>query len=192
MTQQHPRTASTVNDIEFPTADEATATLGDLGAKAVLVVNVASRCGLTPQYEGLEALQRELGEDGLQVIGFPCNQFGAQEPGTDDEIQEFCSATYGVTFPVAAKIEVNGPEAHALYVALRAADPGEFTESTPGAERLYGHVARAYPEWIGTDAIKWNFTKFLVDSEGRVVRRYEPFVEPEELRDDVVALLERA
>ena len=98
--------------------------LADYDGTALLIVNVASKCGFTPQYEGLEALQQQFAGDGLQVLGFPCNQFGGQEPGTDAEIQEFCSTTYAVTFPVLAKIDVNGPDAHPLYQSLRAADPG--------------------------------------------------------------------
>lgn len=179
----------TLQQIPFETADGGTSTLADHDGKVVLVVNVASQCGLTPQYEGLEALQQRFGDRGLQVIGFPSNQFGAQEPGSNEEIQQFCSTTYGVTFPVVAKIDVNGEDAHPLFRELRAADPGDFTESTPGAEMLYGHVAKSYPEWIGTDAVKWNFTKFLVGRDGQVIRRYEPFVTPEQIGEDLEELL---
>ncbi len=141
--------------------------LSDYAGKLMLIVNVASKCGFTPQYEGLEALHRELKDSGLQVLGFPCNQFGGQEPGTDAEIQEFCSVNYSVTFPVFAKIDVNGDDADPLYQYLRAADPG--TDET--------------------DAIKWNFTKFLVGRDGEVIRRIDPKVTPAEFRDEVAAVL---
>jgi glutathione peroxidase len=159
--------------------------LSDYAGQVLLLVNVASKCGLTPQYEGLEELQRELGSDGLQVLGFPCNQFGEQEPGSDAEIQEFCSVNYSVSFPVFAKLEVNGEDADPLYKYLRSADPGTFGPE----DRPYAHVAKTYPELIDTDAIKWNFTKFLVGRDGAVIKRIEPGVAPADFRDEVVAVL---
>jgi glutathione peroxidase len=160
--------------------------LSQYQGKVVMIVNVASKCGLTPQYEGLEALHRETSGRGLQILGFPCNQFGAQEPGTDAEIQEFCSTSYDVTFPVFSKIDVNGADADPLYTYLRAEAPGEFG---PELGFLYEHVAKTRPEAIGTDEIKWNFTKFLIDADGNVVRRYEPTVTPEQIREDLDPLL---
>jgi glutathione peroxidase len=130
-------------------------------------VNVASACGYTPQYKGLEALYRTYHERGLEVLGFPCNQFGAQEPGTEAEIGAFCSTTYDVTFPLFAKIDVNGAHAHPLYEYLKAAAPGA----------------------LGTKAIKWNFTKFLVGPNGAVVDRFGSSTTPEQLEADVVKQL---
>jgi glutathione peroxidase len=141
--------------------------LSDYRGKALLIVNTASKCGFTPQYEGLEALYRELGPRGLVVLGFPCNQFGAQEPGDAAEIANFCKLTYDVTIPIFAKIEVNGTQANPLYVWLKDEAPG---------------VA-------GSKAIKWNFTKFLVDRNGRVVDRYAPATKPESIREAIEALL---
>ena len=147
--------------------DGKPADLADYKGKAALVVNVASKCGLTPQYEGLQKLQDTYGDRGFTVLGFPCNQFLEQEPGTADEIQEFCSVNYGVTFPLFAKIDVNGKNAAPLYEYLKTSRPG----------------------LLGSEAIKWNFTKFLVDRKGRVVERYAPKVEPEAIAADIEKLL---
>jgi glutathione peroxidase len=141
--------------------------LSEYRGRVLLIVNVASRCGFTPQYTGLEALYRKLGARGFSVLGFPCNQFGAQEPGDEAEIGSFCDTSYGVTFPLFAKVEVNGPNAHPLYQLLKSAKPG----------------------LLGTQAIKWNFTKFLVDRQGNVVKRYAPNDKPEDIEADIVALL---
>lgn len=135
--------------------------------KVLLVVNTASRCGFTPQYEGLEALHRDLSGQGFDVLGFPCNQFGAQEPGDAAEIANFCKLTYDVSFPLFAKIDVNGPDAHPLFKWLKAEAPG----------------------LMGSEAIKWNFTKFLIDRAGKVVRRYGPADAPAAIRSDIEALL---
>lgn len=144
--------------------------MADYRGKVLLVVNVASRCGFAPQYAGLEQLYRRHKDDGLVVLGFPCNQFGAQEPGDTAAIGEFCSLTYGVSFPIFAKIEVNGSNAHPLYAYLKAQQPG----------------------LLGSQAIKWNFTKFLVDRDGAVRRRYAPTDTPEAIEGDVVAALRQA
>ncbi|MFZ2526533.1 MAG: glutathione peroxidase [Rhodococcus sp. (in: high G+C Gram-positive bacteria)] len=173
-----------VHNFTVDTADGTTEDLSRYAGKHLLIVNVASKCGLTPQYEGLEALHRQSGET-LQIIGFPCNQFAGQEPGSDAEIQEFCRLSYDVTFPVYGKIDVNGGDAHALYRHLRAAAPGEFG---PDHGFLYEHVSTTMPEAIGTDAVKWNFTKFLVDPSGAVVRRFEPTVTPDEIAAQVADL----
>jgi glutathione peroxidase len=175
------------HDFTVPTADGSTARLSDYAGKVLLIVNTASKCGLTPQYEGLEKLYKDYSDKGLEVLGFPSNQFMGQEPGTNEEIQEFCSTQYGVTFPVFAKVDVNGPEADPLWSYLRAADPGDFTaETAPG---LYDHIAKIRPEALGTDEVKWNFTKFLVGRDGEVIRRYEPSVQPEQIRGDIEAAL---
>jgi glutathione peroxidase len=133
----------------------------------ILAVNVASKCGFTPQYEGLEALAREYGPKGLTVLGFPCNQFGAQEPGNAEEIANFCSLTYDVTFPVLAKVEVNGD----------------------GADPFYKFIKKEKPGLLGSQAIKWNFTKFLIDKSGKVVSRFAPTDKPESLKPAIEKLL---
>ncbi len=144
-------------DIPLRTLSGQPATLGDLAGQALLVVNVASRCGLTPQYAGLEELQRRFGDRGFSVVGFPCNQFGGQEPGTGEEIATFCSASYGVTFPMMAKIEVNGPGRHPLYAELT---------TEPDASGQAGDI-------------QWNFEKFLVSPDGKVTGRFRPRTEPQ-------------
>jgi glutathione peroxidase len=141
--------------------------LVDFRGQVLLVVNVASKCGMTPQYTGLEALHRKYKDRGFAVLGFPCNQFGSQEPGTEAEIQSFCSTNYDVSFPMFAKIDVNGADAHPLYAYLKGEKPGV----------------------LGTEAIKWNFTKFLVGRDGKVVRRYAPTDKPEDLDSAVAAAL---
>ena len=154
-------------DIDATTIDGATQSLGEFRGRTLLVVNVASQCGYTPQYAGLEALYRKYKDRGLVVLGFPCNQFGRQEPGTEDEIREFCSTRYGVTFPMFAKIEVNGAGTHPLYRLLKSERSGV----------------------LGTEGIKWNFTKFLVDRDGKVARRYAPSDAPERIERDLEAVL---
>ncbi|AUY08209.1 MULTISPECIES: glutathione peroxidase [Aeromonas] len=139
----------------------------DLQGRVVLVVNVASRCGFTPQYTGLEALYRQFGLQGFEILGFPCDQFGHQEPGDAEEIARFCSLDYPVSFPLMAKCEVNGAGAHPLYRWLKEQKPG----------------------LLGSEAIKWNFTKFLIDREGRVVDRFAPQTRPEDLVQAIEGLL---
>ncbi|MBI5862230.1 MAG: glutathione peroxidase [Rhodocyclales bacterium] len=151
-----------------PLLDGSEQSLADYRGKVLLIVNVASQCGFTPQYAGLEQLWRDYRARGLVVLGFPCNQFGAQEPGDAAAIGQFCHTTYNVTFPLFARIEVNGANAHPLYRYLKHAAPG----------------------LLGSEAIKWNFTKFLADSEGRVLRRYASATKPEELRADIERLLQ--
>jgi glutathione peroxidase len=135
--------------------------------KTLLVVNVASKCGFTPQYTGLEQLYRKFKDRGFAILGFPCDQFGHQEPGDENEIKQFCSLNYEVSFPMFAKVEVNGDNAHPLYKHLKKEKPGV----------------------LGTEGIKWNFTKFLIDKSGNVVRRYAPTDKPESIEKDVEALL---
>ena len=141
--------------------------LGEFEGKVLLVVNVASRCGFTPQDEGLESLWRQFGPGGLVVLGFPCDQFGHQEPGDEASIRQFCSTTYGVTFPMFAKVDVNGDQAHPLWRWLKQEKGG----------------------FLGLDAIKWNFTKFLVGRDGRVLKRYAPTDKPASLTADIEAAL---
>lgn len=175
-----------VYDFTVRDANGTTRSLRDYAGSVLLIVNVASKCGLTPQYEGLEALYRDEKDRGFHVLGFPCNQFGGQEPGTDAEIAAFCSSQYDVSFPVFSKIEVNGPGADPLYTYLRAEAPGDFGPQYGG---LYEHVANSNPDAIGRDDIKWNFTKFLIGADGEVIRRYEPPVTPAEIKPDVDKLL---
>jgi glutathione peroxidase len=156
--------------IVVKTIDGATQTLADYRGKALLIVNVASQCGFTPQYAGLESLYRDFKEHGFAVLGFPCNQFGSQEPGSNDEIATFCSTQYDVTFPMFAKVDVNGPAAHPLFRLLKTSRKG----------------------LLGTESIKWNFTKFLVDRQGNVLRRYAPSDAPDVIRQDLAALLEQS
>ena len=150
--------AVTVHDIAVKTLDGQRASLGDLAGKTLLVVNVASQCGLTPQYAGLQQLHERYAERGFAVLGFPCNQFGAQEPGTAEEIGEFCSENYGVSFPMFEKIEVNGPGRHPLYAELTA---------VPDADGETGDI-------------EWNFEKFLVGPGGSVISRFRPLTEPDD------------
>ncbi|MEZ0364828.1 glutathione peroxidase [Mycobacterium sp. pUA109] len=177
----------TIHKFSVKTADGSTRSLDAYADRVVLVVNVASKCGFTPQYEGLEALYKQNRDRGLEILGFPCNQFGDQEPGTDAEIQEFCSTNYGVTFPVFGKVEVNGPDADPLYAYLRAAAPGDFG---PANGPLYEHIKAMRPEAIGSDEVKWNFTKFLVGRDGKVIRRFESTVTPEKIQSEIDELLD--
>ncbi len=155
-----------VHEFNVRRADGEPASLGTYVGHVLLIVNVASRCGFTPQYAGLQALHARYHDRGFSVLGFPCNQFGAQEPGTDAEIRAFCDMTYKVTFPIFAKIDVNGPKADPLYTWLKSKKGG-----------LLG------------SAIKWNFTKFLIDRHGHVVERYAPTTTPEAIAPDVEKLL---
>ena len=156
-----------ITDFTVTAADGSPLALDAYRGKVLLIVNTASKCGFTPQYEGLEALHRRYADRGFEVLGFPCNQFGAQEPGDAAEIANFCSLTYDVTFPVFAKIDVNGTHADPLFERLKADAPGV----------------------LGSKAIKWNFTKFLVDREGRTVNRYAPTTKPADIEKDIEALL---
>jgi glutathione peroxidase len=174
------------HEFSVATAQGSERSLGDYAGRVLLIVNVASKCGLTPQYEGLEQLYREHKGRGLEILGFPCNQFGGQEPGTDAEIQDFCATNYNVTFPVLGKIDVNGPDAAPLYQYLRREAPGDFG---PDSGPLYEHVKNSRPEALGTDEIKWNFTKFLVGKDGNVLKRFEPTVTPDQIRPELDALL---
>ena len=158
---------TTVTEMSVKAANGTTTDLSAYAGKVLLIVNTASKCGFTPQYEGLEALHRALGPRGFEVLGFPCNQFGAQEPGDAAEIANFCSLTYDVTFPLFAKVDVNGSGADPLFEKLK--------EEAPGL--------------MGSRSIKWNFTKFLVDRSGKTIKRYAPTTKPEEIRADIEALL---
>lgn len=161
--------------------------LDNFKGKVLLIVNTASKCGLTPQYEGIEKLYGTYKENGFTVLGFPCNQFGGQEPGTDEEISGFCSLNYNVTFPLFQKIEVNGENAHPLYKYLREQAPEDIGLDENSS--LYQHLLANSPELLEGSTIKWNFTKFLIDQDGKVVKRYAPTVNPEEIEEDIKNLL---
>ena len=157
-----------VYDFSAQRLDGREENLGVYRGQVLLIVNTASQCGFTPQYAGLEQLYENLHDDGLTILGFPCNQFGAQEPGSEAEIGQFCRANYGVTFPMFAKIEVNGERAHPLYKYLKDAKPG----------------------LLGTEAIKWNFTKFLIGKDGEPVARFAPNTRPQDLEAPIKKLLQ--
>lgn len=159
-------TAKSIYDINVTTIDGITKSIGEFRGKVLLIVNTASRCGFTPQYDGLEKLYRDYKDKGLVVLGFPCNQFMNQEPDSDQEIKSFCSLNFNVTFPMFSKIEVNGPGTHPLYDFLKSEAPGLFNKN-----------------------IKWNFTKFLVDRDGRVIKRFAPATKPGKIEKDIVRLL---
>jgi glutathione peroxidase len=156
-----------VFDFQATALDGNPVDLGQYRGKVLLIVNTASRCGFTPQYQGLELLYRRYQDQGVEVLGFPCNQFGSQEPGTDAEIGHFCEKNYGVSFPMFAKVDVNGDQAHPLFRHLKSEAPGV----------------------LGTEGIKWNFTKFLIGRDGKVVHRYAPQTKPEDIAEDVDRLL---
>ncbi len=158
---------NTIYDFSAETLSGDPVSLADYRGDVLLIVNTASKCGFTPQYEGLETLHKDLSGKGFRVLGFPCNQFGSQEPGDAEEIASFCKLTYDVTFPMFAKIDVNGPQAHPLYEFLKREAKG----------------------LMGSKAIKWNFTKFLVGRDGTVVKRFGPQDAPEKIRSAIEALL---
>ena len=142
-------------------------TLEQYKGKVLLIVNTASKCGFTPQYEGLESLYKKYNDNGFEILGFPCDQFGHQEPGSDEDIAQFCSLNFGVSFPLFKKTNVNGPDANPLFEELKNEAPG----------------------LLGTKRIKWNFTKFLVNAQGKVLKRYAPTVKPEAIEKDIAKLL---
>ncbi|WP_017327192.1 glutathione peroxidase [Synechococcus sp. PCC 7336] len=157
-----------IYDFTANAIDGTEQSLSDFRDRLLLIVNVASKCGFTPQYSGLESLYEQYKDKGLVILGFPCNQFGAQEPGSEAEIQQFCSTTYGVSFPLFAKVDVNGENAHPLYQFLKSEQKG----------------------LLGTEAIKWNFTKFLVDKNGTVLKRYGSIDTPASIEADIAKLLD--
>lgn len=162
-------TMQSIYDFKVKTIEGEETTLAPYRGKVMLIVNVASKCGYTPQYDGLQALYEKYQEKGLVILGFPCNQFTNQEPGTEEEIENFCRVNFGVTFPMFSKIEVNGENTHLLYAYLKSEQPGI----------------------LGTEAIKWNFTKFLVDKQGNVIARFGSSTKPKELEEEIEKLLKQ-
>ena len=157
----------TIYDIQAKRIDGKAADLSEFRGKTLLIVNVASKCGFTGQYDGLEALYKKYKDKNFEILGFPCNQFGGQEPGSDADVKSFCSLTFGVSFPLFSKVDVNGPNAHPLYQFLKAKAPGI----------------------LGTEQIKWNFTKFLVSKTGEVLERYAPTTAPGNIEQDLAKVL---
>ena len=158
---------STVTDFSATLSNGNEVALGDYAGKVLLIVNTASKCGFTPQYTGLESLQKNYSASGFSVLAFPCNQLGGQEPGTEQDIESFCDLNYQTSFPLFSKIEVNGASSHPLFTHLKSEAPGV----------------------LGSKRIKWNFTKFLVNQQGQVVKRYAPSTKPEAIAEDIEALL---
>ncbi|HNL09971.1 MAG TPA: glutathione peroxidase [Turneriella sp.] len=159
--------AQTIHEFSAATLGGKEKSLAEYKGRVVLIVNTASKCGFTPQYAGLEAIYEKYKDQGFVILGFPCNQFGAQEPGSESEIEQFCQVNYGVKFPMFGKIDVNGSNAHPLYKFLTSEKPGI----------------------LGLEAIKWNFTKFLIDKDGNPVKRYAPNTKPEDIAGDIEKLL---
>jgi len=166
------------------------AELDAYSGKVLVVVNTASKCGFTPQYADLQKLYEKYKDRGFEILGFPCNQFGEQEPGTSADVQSFCQINYGVTFPLFEKTLVRGPHAHPLFRYLTEQAPFEgFDTSTPSGNMLNAFLSEKLPEYLEGDDIKWNFTKFLIDRQGNVVRRFESPVDPLDMEPAVEALL---
>lgn len=180
-----------IYDFSVKDIDGKEVSMSQYKGKVLLIVNVASKCGLTPQYEGLEALYQKYKDQGLEILAFPCNQFLGQEPGTNDEIQSFCSLTYNVTFPIFDKIDVNGENESPLYTYLKAQAP--FAGYPEGGEE-FGDMLTHIHQKTGTrfdqgDAIKWNFGKFLVSRDGKTIIRFEPMVSPDMMEQDIEKML---
>ena len=164
--------------------------LADYAGKVLIIVNTASKCGFTPQYKELQDLYLQYKERGLEILGFPSNQFAAQEPGSNDEVQQFCRLNYGVTFPLFAKGDVRGETAQPLFRYLTEQKGfGGFDESHPVARPLMDALAKKFPEYLEGDSIKWNFTKFLINREGEVAARFEPTTTPASMAGDIEKLL---
>jgi glutathione peroxidase len=179
-----------IYDYKFNSIDDEPMSLNDFKGKVLLIVNTASKCGFTPQYEGLEELYKKYKDKGLEIIGFPSNQFAEQEPGENTEIKNFCMINYGVSFLLSEKVEVRGENAHPLFKHLIQKAPFKgFDLSNPGAKKISDHINSKFPELMEGDSIKWNFTKFLIDKNGNVVKRFEPPVEPLEISSEIENLL---
>ena len=179
----------TIYQFKAESNDGSQVNFADYKGKVLLIVNTASKCGFTPQYDGLEALYQKYAPEGFYVIGFPCDQFGHQEPGSNEEIEEFCRVNHGVTFPLMAKSDVNGENANEVFKWLYAQKPfAGFGDSDRG-KFMDGMLSRNDPDYASNPDIKWNFTKFLIDRKGHVVARFEPVVNPEEIDAQIAALL---
>lgn len=179
-----------VYDFSAITIDGREISLEQYKGKVLIIVNTASKCGFTPQYEGLEEIYRKYKSKGLEILGFPSNQFAEQEPGTNKEVEEFCKVNYGVSFQLFNKTDVRGENAHPLFKYLCEKAPFKgFDLSNPKAKMLYGVLEKDFPDFLEGNSIKWNFTKFLIDRNGNVVGRYDSPVEPKEMIPDIEKLL---
>ena len=173
---------NTIYDFKATNNRGAEVNFADYKGKVLLIVNTASKCGFTPQYDGLETLYQKYKDQGLVIIGFPCDQFGHQEPGTDEQIEEFCRLNHGVTFPLMQKTEVNGDNANPVYVWLKSqAGFAGFSTGHPLTKILDEMFSKADPDYAQKPDIKWNFTKFLIGKDGKVVSRFEPTIEPSDI-----------
>ena len=174
----------------FKNMDDEKVQLSNYKGKVMLLVNTASKCGFTPQYEGLEELYKTYANKGLEVIGFPCNQFLEQEPGTIEEIKSFCQLNYGVTFELSQKIDVRGESADPLFKYLVSEKAFEgFDVNTEGGAKMQGFLSDKLPHLLEGNDIKWNFTKFLISKDGQVIKRYEPTIDPKDIAEDIERLL---
>ncbi|MBM7566678.1 glutathione peroxidase [Paenibacillus sacheonensis] len=184
---------TTLYDLQATTIQGKEQSLADYKGEVLLIVNTASKCGFTPQYEELQKLHEQFGDQGLRILGFPSNQFGEQEPGANSDVQSFCQLNYGVTFPLFAKTDVRGEDAHPVFRHLTERAPFlGFNTDEPSGKMLHSFLSEKLPEWLGDDSIKWNFTKFLVNRRGEVAGRYESTVEPLSMTADIEALLSDA
>jgi glutathione peroxidase len=181
---------TTLYDFEAETIKGENKSLSDYKGKVLVVVNTASKCGFTRQYADLQKLYEQYQAQGFEIIGFPSNQFGEQEPGSNDEVESFCQINYGVTFPLFAKTDVRDETAHPLFKYLTETAPFEgFDTSEAGGKKMDTYLSEKHPQRMRDNSIKWNFTKFLIDREGRVVKRFESTVEPLDMKADIETLL---
>lgn len=179
-----------IYDFNAKDIDGNEVSLKDYEGKVLLVVNTASKCGFTPQYEDLQKLYLEYKDQGVEILGFPCNQFNAQEPGTSDDTKNFCSLNYGVTFPLFEKTDVNGANAHPVFKFLKDQTPFEGLDLAHPTNKILDTILKEkYPEFTIGNAIRWNFTKFLIDRKGNVVKRFESSFEPLDLKEHIAPLI---
>ncbi len=182
-----------IYDFKAQDIDGAEVSLSQYQGKVLLIVNTASKCGFTSQYEGLQALYEKYQAQGLEILGFPSNQFAEQEPGTNEDVKQFCLINFGVSFPLFEKTDVRGPAAHPLFVYLTERLPFKgFGSGHPMVEKMAGFLRDKFPEILPGNSVKWNFTKFLIDAQGNPVSRHEPWKKPEELEDEIVELIGRS
>ncbi|MGH4138057.1 glutathione peroxidase [Clostridium sp.] len=179
-----------IYDFKFKTIDGEDATLEQFKDKVILIVNTASKCGFTPQYKDLQKLYEKYNNDGLEIIGFPSNQFAEQEPENNGEVKKFCEINFGVTFPLSEKVDVRGNDAHQLFKYLTEQKPFKGLDmNKPSAKNLHDFLQEKFPEYLLGDSIKWNFTKFLIDRNGKVIERFESSTEPMEIEESIKNLL---
>jgi glutathione peroxidase len=179
-----------IYDFSAKTIDGQEVSLENFKGKVLIIANTASKCGFTPQYKDLQKLYEKYKDQGLEILGFPCNQFGEQEPGSNNEVKSFCELNYGVDFQIFEKTDVKGPEAHPVFKYLTLQAPFEgLDKNTPMGKILYSVLSEKYPENLVGDSIKWNFTKFLISKDGEIIKRFEPTTEPLDMEDSIKELL---